>query len=97
MGARNRASGSHMTCFTIYLHRNRINGKSYVGQTKKTIEERWKEHLKCAKGTRVIKNARGFTGAIRKYGAASFEHRAVRIRNIRLGQRARRERMAEGS
>lgn len=28
-----------MTQFTIYLHRNRINGKGYVGQTKRTVHE----------------------------------------------------------
>lgn len=28
----------------IYLITNNVNGKQYVGQTTKTIEERWKRH-----------------------------------------------------
>ncbi|QJX73984.1 GIY-YIG catalytic domain-containing protein [Faustovirus] len=29
----------------IYLITNKLNGRQYVGQTTRTIEERWKEHL----------------------------------------------------
>ena len=45
-------------------------GKRYVGQTRrKTIEQRWKEHVKHA----VQKNGRSkFSAAIRKYGAEAF-------------------------
>ena len=31
----------------IYLITNKINGKQYVGQTIRTIEERWKGHIFC--------------------------------------------------
>lgn len=33
----------------IYLITNKINGKTYVGQTTKTIEKRWKQHLSHSK------------------------------------------------
>ena len=37
-----------MNCY-IYKITNSINGKSYIGQTQNTIEERWKEHIKDSK------------------------------------------------
>ena len=33
----------------IYKITNKINGKSYIGQTSKTIQERYDVHIKCAK------------------------------------------------
>lgn len=33
----------------IYLITNTINGKYYVGQTIRTVEKRWREHLKYSK------------------------------------------------
>ena len=29
-------------CFTIYMHRNKINQKVYIGQTSQTVENRWR-------------------------------------------------------
>ena len=52
----------------IYLVTNLVNGKMYVGQTIKTVEERWKVHLKEAKRGRVGH----LYQAIRKYGAGAF-------------------------
>ena len=52
----------------IYLIRNRLNGKSYVGQTVKTLQARWAEHIRDArKGSPFL-----FHRAIRKYGVEVF-------------------------
>ena len=54
----------------IYLVRNTINGKIYVGQTRlSVVAQRWRSHLKAANGTR---SAMVLHQAIRKYGAAAF-------------------------
>lgn len=51
----------------IYIIRNTINSKVYIGQTKTTIEQRWQEHLRHAKyGDQVINRA------MRKYGIDKF-------------------------
>lgn len=53
----------------IYLARNRMNGKAYVGKTERTLEQRTKEHLWFAeKGS-----PQPFHRAIRKHGAEAFE------------------------
>ena len=51
----------------IYKHTNIINGLSYVGLTKRTMEERWNEHIKSAK--QQITN---FQKAINEYGCSNF-------------------------
>lgn len=51
----------------IYVIENKINHKKYVGQTKKTSEQRWKEHTKGCESCRVLQKA------IKKYGEDSFE------------------------
>lgn len=59
--------------FVIYCHTNTNNQKRYVGQTRHTMEHRWREHMKCAR--------RGDSGpfhrAIRKYGADAFSHEVL--------------------
>ena len=53
----------------IYMHRNKINGKVYIGQTKLKTEERWRN------GAGYTSNAKTrFSRAIQKYGWDSFEH-----------------------
>jgi group I intron endonuclease len=52
----------------IYCITNAVNGKQYVGQTVRTLEQRWQFHLRAA---------REFSGcalhsAIRKYGIEAF-------------------------
>lgn len=55
-----------MTC-GIYMVRNTINSKVYIGQSVK-IEERWKGHLRMS-----AKNVKSkFYNAIRKHGADKF-------------------------
>lgn len=53
---------------TIYLHRNKLNGKVYIGQTiQQNPEDRWKN----GKG---YKTCYYFYNAIQKYGWDNFEH-----------------------
>lgn len=54
--------------FKIYLIENIINGKVYVGKTKKLIEERWKDHVRNAKN----KTNRRLYDAMNKYGPENF-------------------------
>lgn len=51
----------------IYIIRNTVNSKVYIGQTKVSVETRWKEHLRHARyGDQIINRA------IRKYGIDKF-------------------------
>jgi group I intron endonuclease len=52
----------------IYLIRNRINGKGYVGQTIQTMRKRWSLHKSEAKRGTDFAICR----AIRKHGVANF-------------------------
>lgn len=51
----------------IYLITNTINNKTYVGQTKLTIEQRFKEHQQFSKSKKMA-----ISYAIQKYGKDSF-------------------------
>jgi group I intron endonuclease len=55
----------------IYLIRNKINNKIYVGKTSKTLEERWKLHVRNSFGPYFRKQL--ITKAIKKYSKDSFE------------------------
>lgn len=59
-----------MNNYTVYTHKNKINGKVYVGQTKQKPEKRWNN----GKG---YKTSTKFYNAILKYGWDSFEHNIV--------------------
>lgn len=51
----------------VYKITNTVNNKSYIGQTIRSIEERWAEHCKPAnKGRSYI------SSAIQKYGKSNF-------------------------
>jgi group I intron endonuclease len=56
----------------IYLIRNLLNGKIYVGQTTKSLAQRWAGHLRDA---RYSKTGTGYPlyNAIRKYGPDGFQ------------------------
>jgi hypothetical protein len=54
----------------IYLIRNRVNGKVYIGQTTQAIESRWNQHKREACGVRS--NAHLYC-AMRKHGIESFD------------------------
>lgn len=51
----------------IYIIRNTINNKVYIGQTKTSVEQRWKEHLRHAQYGKQIINR-----AMKKYGIDKF-------------------------
>lgn len=54
--------------YTVYMHKNKINNKVYIGITGRTVEERW------ANGNGYYRN-KHFYSAIQKYGwNDGFEH-----------------------
>lgn len=53
--------------YTIYMHRNKINGKVYIGQTCQNVIDRWKNGA-------GYKTCTLFYKAIKKYGWNNFEH-----------------------
>ena len=55
----------------IYLVRNKVTGKKYVGQTIYSLSKRWKGHCHPNSGCKVLRRA------ILKYGAESFEVSAL--------------------
>ena len=54
----------------IYKITNQVNGKSYIGKTLKTVEDRWKEHIE--ESQRVHKEHRPLYAAMKKYGIENF-------------------------
>ena len=53
----------------VYLVTNRVNGKIYVGCTKASLAQRWRQHRSAAKkGSPFALHA-----AIRKYGEGNFK------------------------
>lgn len=56
-----------MNNFTIYMHKNKINNKVYIGQTCQEVERRWKNGSGYA-------SQPYFYNAIQKYGWDKFDH-----------------------
>ena len=54
-------------CYKIYVHINKINGKRYIGQTKQSLDQRFRS----GEG---YKGSPKFYGAIKKYGWDNFKH-----------------------
>lgn len=51
----------------IYIIKNTVNSKVYIGQTRVSVEQRWKEHLRHAQyGSQIINKA------MKKYGVDKF-------------------------
>lgn len=57
--------------FRIYIVRNTVNGKIYIGKTKHTVAHRWREHYRAAFNDPRLHDLR-FYRAIRKYGVGAF-------------------------
>lgn len=53
--------------YIVYMHKNKINGKVYIGQTSTSVNHRWQD----GKG---YKGCTLFERAINKYGWDNFEH-----------------------
>lgn len=61
----------------IYIIRNTVNSKVYIGQTKVSVQTRWQEHLRHAKyGDQIINRA------MRKYGIDKFYIETLEICSI---------------
>jgi len=58
-----------MNEYIVYKITNNVNGKSYIGATKRSLDERWNEHLAAAKKN---KDKIKFYYAISKYGQCSW-------------------------
>lgn len=55
------------------MHRNKVNGKIYIGLTSKSAEKRWSAHCKKARCLCRQNNGNYFQKAIVKYGKESWE------------------------
>lgn len=71
-----------MIMYTVYVHKNKINGKCYVGITSKVPEKRWRNGLGYY--------GQGFYSAIQKYGWDSFEHIVLEM-NLTKEEAAKKE------
>lgn len=58
-----------MKLYTIYRHVNKINGKSYIGQTCQKLAQRWKSGAGY-----TLERQPAFHNAIKKYGWSNFDH-----------------------
>lgn len=67
-----------MNNYCIYMHKNKINGKVYIGQTCQKPEKRW------GNGNNY-KDSPKFFNAILKYGWDNFEH-IILYKNLSLEQ-----------
>lgn len=57
-----------MTFGYVYIVTNTVNGKKYVGQTTRTVEERWKDHVR-----NCYRRDFPFPCALRKYDIDKFD------------------------
>lgn len=73
-----------MDSYCIYMHKNKVNGKVYIGQTNQKPEYRW------GKNGKRYENCTHFFRAITKYGWDHFEH-IILEENLTLEQANERE------
>lgn len=58
----------------VYQIQNKINGKIYIGQTRKDLPDRWRHHVwEALRG----KKEWALSRAIRKYGAVAFDMKVL--------------------
>lgn len=63
----------------IYIIRNTVNSKVYIGQTRTSVDQRWKEHLRHAQyGDQVINRA------MKKYGIDKFYIETLEICDVSI-------------
>ena len=63
----------------IYIIRNTINSKVYIGQTRTSVNQRWQEHLRHAQyGNQVINRA------MKKYGINNFYIETLEICDVQI-------------
>ena len=73
----------------IYVIRNKVNQKLYVGQTAKNLKTRFKGH--CNESQNLNKPQRAICKALRKYGAEQFEIRPIDIVKSETPEQLRKE------
>jgi group I intron endonuclease len=61
----------------VYIIVNQVNNKVYIGQTIRTLHERWLAHCRRAKAGGT--NCAYFYNAIRKYGEGSFKAYRINV------------------
>ena len=63
----------------IYIIKNTVNSKVYIGQTKTSVDQRWTEHLRHAQyGDQVINRA------MKKYGVDKFYIETLEICDVSI-------------
>lgn len=63
----------------IYIIRNTVNSKVYIGQTRTSVSQRWKEHLRHARyGDQIINRA------MKKYGVDKFYIETLEICDVEV-------------
>lgn len=61
----------------IYIIKNTVNGKVYIGQTRTSVNQRWREHLRHAQyGDQLINRA------MKKYGVDKFYVETLEICDV---------------
>jgi len=66
-----------MFMYLIYKHTNTINGKSYIGLTKETMQRRWIKHKACSRFKDRNSYNLHFMRAIRKYPYSVWTHKIL--------------------
>ncbi|HXB28121.1 MAG TPA: GIY-YIG nuclease family protein [Gemmatimonadaceae bacterium] len=74
--------GDEKRVWTIYCHTS-PSGKRYVGQTRKTMEQRWNEHVSVSRCPSRRRLYTVFHAAIRKYGPEAFQHEVLAVSGTR--------------
>lgn len=62
----------NLYCGTIYIIKNNVNQKYYIGQTTQDIEKRFDQHVRCSREVNYKKSSMIIHRAIHKYGVESF-------------------------
>lgn len=75
----------------IYMHTNKLNGKSYIGQTIYTLEKRFKEHVCESENKKHKAYNTHFHNALRKYGVENFESKILDVAFSKEGLNAKEQ------